>query len=373
MKTILKIILILTALIAISCDNLYNELAVEIGEYDYYLVTANQNVTSFVSTFLISSEGSISPKFKSSTFGATFDYYPAAHPNGNYLYVPDRSNDRLRIYNVCNDGTLIFSTDVATGDLPISVVVHPTGKYLYVSNMTVATGSISMFKINDNGSLLSLGTISIATGFRPLKMYIHPSGNYLYTAMLNPGTNYVDFSSYSINSNGSLSSLESDINLASIPSHYTTDVLVHPGGQYLYVSASNGNIYKCNINTNGTIGTKTYVTAAGSSAVYFAVHPSGNYLFTGSILFVRSYLINISDGTLTYLNGDIATLGHKAIIAHPNGKYLYTVNTGSANGSYQRFNIDSSGSITLIDDIDYSTSGYIYNPSGMALIRRKKL
>ena len=59
MKTILKIILILTALITISCDNMYNDVAYEINaEYNYFLAVSQRTSNGRIFVYSLNDSGS---------------------------------------------------------------------------------------------------------------------------------------------------------------------------------------------------------------------------------------------------------------------------------------------------------------------------
>ena len=371
MKTFIKLIIVLFAVSISGCWNMYNDANEDMDiDYNFYLLIANTNTTlttSYISTFSVAEEGSINPVNKSAGFGGTLGYYPAVHPNNKYLYVPDRTNGLLNIYSIGADGSLnLISNTTVTGSSPYAVKVHPTGNFVYVTNTGTTTGSISMFRVNNDYTLTEIASpIATEANFRPFRMSFNPTGNILYVTIIYPTSNYCNVASYNIAADGSLSALESSKQIVSIPGENSNDVIVHPNGQYIYVSLSNGYVYKCSLLANGTINTITYQNDSGTNP-FFAIHPTGNYLFIASIIFVSAFQISATDGTLGS-NGGLTSTGHRDIAIHPNGKYLYT-----ANSTYgERYNINEDGTITRIDLIDYSANDYIANPWGLVLIKKK--
>jgi 6-phosphogluconolactonase (cycloisomerase 2 family) len=371
MRTLLKTLLIIFALNFAGCFDMYNEVVDDLDtKYNFYLIAANTNTDSYISTFSVGERGAINPINKTSGFGGTSGFYPAVHPNNKYLYVPNRTNGRLRIYNINSSGSLDYLSDIATEASPVSAIVHSSGKFVYVSNCS-SSRSISMYQVN-NDSLT--GPVSVQTDstndIRPYKIAIHPSGNFLYTTIINNiGTLAAYVKIFTINNDtGSLTELGL-LTITTTTTHNSLDIIIHPNGNYLYVSVSNGNIYKYNIKNDGTIDTSSstyYAADPGTLGNYFSIHPSGKYLFTAGTNFVRAFIINQSDGTLT-TNGAVISTSHHDITQHPNGKYLYVAN--SSDG--ERYNINDDGTITLVDSVDYSANGYLVSPWGLILLKKK--
>jgi 6-phosphogluconolactonase (cycloisomerase 2 family) len=89
-------------------------------------------------------------------------------------------------------GTLGTPTsEAATGDYPTSVVAHPSGKFLYVTNAgTVAANgidpnSVALYRLSTvNGKILGPAASSVTTrqpvNIRPTMPVIHPNGQFLY-------------------------------------------------------------------------------------------------------------------------------------------------------------------------------------------------
>src|SRR5262249_21756737 len=114
--------------------------------------------------------------------------------------APDPSGHFRKIDHVANDlsdKNSTYSIDATNGPLkfhggneadlyPTYGALHPSGKFVYVANygdhVTGISGSISMYAINPDGDLTSLGTIAEA-GVGTTSVAVHPSGKFAYAAM----------------------------------------------------------------------------------------------------------------------------------------------------------------------------------------------
>ena len=81
-------------------------------------------------------------------------------PSGRFAYVPNAyGNNTVSEYLVDSSTGVLTPTAagaVSTGNSPTSVAVDPSGKFAYVGNEN--DGTVSIYNINDDGSLPSSGT-----------------------------------------------------------------------------------------------------------------------------------------------------------------------------------------------------------------------
>jgi YVTN family beta-propeller protein len=98
-------------------------------------------------------------------------------------------------------GSLTLVNTVAAGVYARSILIDPTGTYVYVAN--VYGNSISEYSVNANG-LQPLATISTGAGSQPSALNIDPSGQYIYASL--QGTNFID--EYSISPDGTLNLID---------------------------------------------------------------------------------------------------------------------------------------------------------------------
>jgi len=124
------------------------------------------------------------------------------HSSGKYLYAVNAYANSISAFQInTKSGTLsplpespfvVADADIPlrslypladvhpdAGGIPYYVAMHPSGRFLYVSNW--GAGKISAFQINQlSGALTLLPGSPYDTGLNPYALAIHPSGRFLY-------------------------------------------------------------------------------------------------------------------------------------------------------------------------------------------------
>jgi 6-phosphogluconolactonase (cycloisomerase 2 family) len=228
----------------------------------------------------------------------------ATHPSGKFVYVANEGGftpTSVSMYAI-NDGTGVLTLigTVGTDGRATAVAVDPSGKFAYVAdgyqNTDGSKGvNVSMYSINAaTGVLTSIG--KIAAGMSPCSIVIHPSGKFVYVT--NCGSN--DISMYTIDTTTGNLTLFGTLAAAGLSA-------IHPSGKFAYVVSSGGlSIYT--IDT--TMGALTFAGTAGvgSSPGSITIHPSGQFAYgtnygTNDI---SMYSIDGATGALTLI-GTIGT------------------------------------------------------------------
>lgn len=130
---------------------------------------AANSIAGYIFLFVIASDGTLSstnqvvPVAPNDLLGGL-----AWAPSGKYLYVVDMTAGQVYGFAVGSGGivTPISGTPLATGSSPTSVVVDPTGANLYVVNQ--GSNTVSSYTIGAGGALTA-GS-SVATGTAPLDL-----------------------------------------------------------------------------------------------------------------------------------------------------------------------------------------------------------
>jgi 6-phosphogluconolactonase (cycloisomerase 2 family) len=385
MKKIKSIILILSIMFAVSCMDMYNDVADEVGaEYNYYLAVANGSSQQKVSCISLDGEGNPSPVVQTAT-GITVNYN-VVHPSGDFLYVVSTSTRTLLSYRILDDATLEQINSpitITTNGLeePGRIKIDPSGKFLYILNPTADIGcypKIYIYKINIDGSLISLG--EELTGDDTLIQFaIDPSGNYIFV-VFNDADESARIMKYEIKPDGTLLYKGSDNVYTN--EYLSLDVKVHPNGKYIYVTASSdseGAIFVYNYNLE-RIGTVQCGTGMGSYNSLVEIHPSGKYLYATSPVSytIYDYKIN-TNGTLqpiTTAGISLTTSGIIDSVIHPKDNYIFFSNSGGDR--IIRVTINGDGSLAADDEYQWIGStplpytGYTISATGLALIRKKK-
>ena len=110
----------------------------------------------------------------------------AVHPSGKYLYVVNvKSNDLLVYVRLPNGDLKPVGKPQPVGRQPFFVAATPSGRFVYVSNQDDAT--ISGFAVADDGALKATPGSPFATGLRPRSITIDPESRFAY--IVNYGVN----------------------------------------------------------------------------------------------------------------------------------------------------------------------------------------
>ncbi|MDN5865540.1 MAG: lactonase family protein, partial [Gammaproteobacteria bacterium] len=156
-----------------------------------------------------------------------------------YVLAADFNGNEMSVWQLgVHEGGLteLASSPIAAVDGPDSVVVDPTGRYVYVANRNA--GSVSAYTIGVNGALTELSFSPFDAGASPAAITVDPSGRYVYVA--NSGGNNV--SMYLIGSGGVLGLISGYACGMGLPSNCTLTgtspqaLTVDPTGSYLYVA-----------------------------------------------------------------------------------------------------------------------------------------
>ena len=122
-------------------------------------------------------------------------YGLAISPNGNYLYTANFGDNTISEFTINTSGSA--TNGVPPGGLtpisgspigetytgPVSLMVHPSGKYLYVANQQ-ASGNVSGYNIGSDGSLSLLTSSPYPTSAQPSFVASDVSGNFLFVGNL---------------------------------------------------------------------------------------------------------------------------------------------------------------------------------------------
>lgn len=274
----------------------------------------------------------------------------------HYVYASLPAANQIIVFREDpNSGTLtqISGSPYTVGDGVVSLVLHPSGKFLYAANPGQNENDISLFTIGTKGELTEvLPRASVAPfGTLPRTLLMDPAGNYLYVE--NAGTN--NLSVFSINStSGVLTQLQnSPFFIGPTP----LNMILSPSGSNLYVSAASqpyGIILTFSLNAGVPTLLGTVTSTAGQNPNGLAIDPAGKYLYAAN---TSSNSISIfaigSSGALTTVQGSpIADTGYAGPISlefDASGKFLYVANQGSNNVAV--YSIDATTGLPTILNI----------------------
>jgi 6-phosphogluconolactonase (cycloisomerase 2 family) len=303
----------------------------------------------------------------------------AVDPTGKFAYVanqgcPGDFYSNVSMYTIDpTDGTLTSAGPrVTTGDYSAdSVAVDPSGKFAYVANsgdyFDPEGGSVSMYAINGTtGTLTPNGAISgcSSEGCTPVSLAVHPSGKFVYVAHL-AGYLQTSVSTYAINPTTGVLQIIGDV---AVPWNGFS-VTVDPSGKFAYVGISPYDPNGASLLIYSIDATTGVLTSIGTlpgvgPAPLLAIHPSGKFVYL-----VDSVLDQISTYTLNPKTGNLASIGTLSaipgpIVVHPSGKFAYVT---SSAGGVAMYTIDATtGALTSAGTTASGTTpdSITFHPSG---------
>jgi len=207
-----------------------------------------------------------------------------------------------------------------------------------------AVNTLASLSIGAGGVLTPVGSAP-ATGVGPTSVVVHPNGNFAYVS--NAGGNTI--SVYRIQS-GTLGSAIYVVPTDTGP----VKLAITPNGNFLYaVNINAGTISEYSIAQGGGLTAVAGSPYGANNGVHqgglngLAIDPSSTYLYvsnaTNSTLY--EYQIRASDGVLQYLGSTSTGLSAPTSVAlSPNGKFAYVVNSFTSKVAI--FSIGADGILT---------------------------
>lgn len=309
-----------------------------------------------------------------------------------FALVANSTANTVFSYTIGGTGALTQAgTAIATESEPYAVAVEPSGKYAYVVNRTA--GSISAYIIDTvvgsptygqltvadlNGTIVN--GAAIATVNTPMSISIHPSGKFMYVLGKGNldvfgGTTPSAIAAYSLDAATTFALAV--IDLAPFDGNKTTltpgllsyAIVADPSGRFVYVTNYGDGIVAGTVSAytvDQTSGALTSVgdIAAGVGPSSVAVDPRGNCaLVTNNVgNSVSAYSIDQTTGALTAVTGSPYATGAapRSVAIDPvNGLYAYVANAGGhpSPGQVSGYAIDPATCALATMDTDAVTGG----------------
>jgi len=227
---------------------------------------------------------------------------PAAvvvHPSGKFLYVANFGSNDVTSYsrNVTTGVVTPLGAvpPLATGTGPIALATDSAGQFLFVLNQAPnqPEGSISVFSIDPiRGLLTEVAGSPFSTGAPPSAFVVSQTSNFIYVANGQESS----ISAFTFNSSGAISPVAGSpfaSTGAAIPN--LNWVVIDPKGRFVYASdVANNAVAGFTIQPNGALA-----LMSGSPFILDATNPLGIAIdATGSFLYVGDTQVNLfSSGT----------------------------------------------------------------------------
>lgn len=220
---------------------------------------------------------------------------------------------------------------VGAGKSNGALAVTPSGQFGYVangraSNASVATGTVSSYRIDPATGAMSANGPEIATGVGTDALAMHPSGRFVYVANFTDNT--IDVFAIT-----PLTGLLTPVQVAAAPSPHSLSI--EPSGRFLYVAQTNVpsiGVYAIDASTgklthasDTSLGTQPYAVASDPSGHFEFMFTYGSSTSSGG---VASYTIDPVTGALAFVNSQSTGISPNGIAVHPSGRFLYVTNLG---------------------------------------------
>jgi len=243
---------------------------------------------------------------------------------GEHFYLVLEDTDSVQPFLIDQvSGAPLAQASAATGQLPNSVTLHPTGRFAYVTNANANT--VSRYEIDAAGDLTSLGTIG--TPLQPRAIQFDASG--LYGYMLTGALN--EISIFSVNlSNGDLVTIATS-RTRSEPAALALTFGTAPTNQvarYSYVvNAESGDLSTFFIDpVDGSLTEIGVAALSGTEPADAVADLAGRFLFVSDNTErnLRTFAINPADGSLTQVGAPAIVVGRpRGLTLEPSGRFLF--------------------------------------------------
>jgi len=293
-----------------------------------------------------------------------------ADPASRFVYVPLQTQNQVAVFSV-NQGTGALTPVTGSpfdtgGDWAFAAKLHPSGKFLYVSNYN--SDDISVFSVGSDGKLTPVGTpVPLVDGDTPNQIIMDPQGRFLYVSHYCCDTGTMD--GFSINSTtGALTPIPGGP-FDACDGLECRGGMVDFSGRFLITGVTwDSEVSVLSIAQSGAL---THVSGSpfpSGSGPFTAIEvPSGGktYVAVNNIYDanVSVYDFNTSTGSLAEISGSPFTFNSwqwlHFITIDPSGKFGYAVDFGTdccATGpsTITGVTIDANGNLTQIPGSPFS-------------------
>ncbi|MBI3544905.1 MAG: beta-propeller fold lactonase family protein [Deltaproteobacteria bacterium] len=256
-----------------------------------------------------------------------------------FVYVTKQGTNDVSVYTLNNDGSLSFLSLTSTGGglAPQGIATDALGRFAYVANRD--SNSLSAFSIAaSTGALTYLG--GYPTDAQPQLPVVDPSGRRIYVA--NKGASTV--TAYSINSStGALTLIG-----ARATGNAPIGMAIDASGSFAFVAGSGANTISVHAidSTTGALGA-AQAYAAGSAPAQLAFDTVGSVLYAANSGdgTVSVFSEAAGTGVLALLQTAAAGAGATGVAMAPDRSYVFVTNkTDSTVSSYT---VAGNGALTL--------------------------
>lgn len=270
------------------------------------------------------------------------------HPSGKFLYVanPGQGENDVSLFTINSDGSVAENgSRTPVGTLPFLLAIDAAGSYLYVAN--ALSNNISVFSITSGtGVLAAVNGSPFAINLSPKSMQLSPSGNFLYVSAPSSPTGVIAVFSLA-------AGVPTLVSLTNTADNDPSGIAIDPGGAYLYTANATANsISIYSLASSGALTEVPQSPLADTSQhpVALILDPAGKYLYVANQGSGNIASYSITSGTGFPVAITASPFGSETqpsfLAADPSGKYLFVGNQ-TGNAGIQAFGV-SNGSLNAI-------------------------
>jgi YD repeat-containing protein len=335
-----------------------------------FLFAAGTGVSAYLYN---SSDGSLTAVTGSPfALTGTFPRSIVTDPSGKFLYVGYLDSSLISAFSI--DGTTGVLTPIpgspyTTAGETYSLLVHPSGKYLFATNWSAnVQGSVSVFSIDPTtGALTEIPGSPFPAGVDPDSLAQDPAGKFLLVS--NSGQNF----------GSRLRPLKDRLNGVEVANDRGFDGLDISGISARQTTAKAGLSFGLSpVRNQGSLLADLTVDAlfpwAGTPARWSLHRISPGFLQSSGVTgpCISVFAVDATSGALTEVSGSPFKSSHLnnfsgTLLANPTAPFVYV----STSGSFVGFNLDSTtGTLTELSDSPYSAPYTYYatwDPTGQFL------
>jgi 6-phosphogluconolactonase (cycloisomerase 2 family) len=320
--------------------------------------------TSTVSAFLVDADsGALSPVPGSPFAAGAGPISVAVHPTGRFLYVADLDSFQISAYNIrFKTGALteIPGSPFPAGQNPEFLAVDPAGRFLYALDTFFSpdqNGQIEVFSIDPHtGAITQVPESPFPAGLLPASIAFARAGQLAYVADIASD----QVLGYSVDKlTGALTPLPGPP-LATGP--FPDSVAIDKVTSSLYTAVEGSNaIVGCHIDRDGALGPLpgSPFPTGGLVPLSVTVDPVRPFAYAvnSPSTNVSAFAIDPQSGALSSVQGSPFPTGGAptAALVDPSGKFLYVVNSGTEDVSVYR--IRNNGALKEIPQSPFATRG----------------
>jgi 6-phosphogluconolactonase len=196
------------------------------GKYVYVANWGSNNISQFT----IGGDGSLSPIASAATVAAGEEpKFIAVDASDEYVYVVNQGSADISQYTINSDGSLIPMVPATVAALnPLSIAIDPSTSYAYVGSKS----NVSQYAIGPSGALSPLTSAIVTSGGVSYSLLVDPTGNYVYVTNEYTG----DLTQYGVGISGALTPLApATVNDGGGQSE-PYSIALDPFGKYAYVT-----------------------------------------------------------------------------------------------------------------------------------------